>query len=181
MRIMAAAALALLTACAGPEAQEARQPLPERVLLHYDFSGDWLAAAGDQCRERLDVSDTVFLSIAPAPDGRRDRYHIADFFLLEPGEPAEAVVGTADADGRLTLAVGTEGTVDGQRANIDYELVLEQENAEIMRLREFTMRVRDSTGRGTETDLLEAAARDPSIPILGVRGSRGLCLKRLPL
>jgi hypothetical protein len=42
------------------------------------------------------------------------------------------------------------------------------------------MKVRDARGRTTETDLMAEAAADPSIPILGAAGNRGLCLKRLP-
>lgn len=167
-----------LAACAGSE--DKGQPLPERVLLHYDFSGDWMATAGDQCAERLDLSETAFLSIGAAAEGEPDRYHIADLFLLEPGEPAEAIVGTADGDGRLALAVETEGMVDGRRAGIIYAILLQQEGALIIRVRAFTMTVRNPQGGAAETDLLAAAAADPSIPILGARGSRGLCLKRLP-
>ena len=70
--------------------------------------------------------------------------------------------------------------VDGRRAAIIYALLLQQEGALIVRVRAFTMTVRDPLGGATETDLLAAAAADPSIPILGARGSRGLCLKRLP-
>ncbi|MCK5275310.1 MAG: hypothetical protein KAR37_11720, partial [Alphaproteobacteria bacterium] len=103
--------------------------------MHYDFSGDWMAAAGDQCAERLDLSEMVFLSIGASQEGESDRYHIADLFMLEPGEPAEALVGTADGDGRLALAVETEGVVDGHRAAIIYALLLQQEGALIVRLR----------------------------------------------
>lgn len=179
-RIIAAAAVFLLAACAGPEAEDPSQPLPERVVLHYDFAGDWMATAGDQCVERLNLSETVFLSIATVPNGNRDQYHIADFFMLEQGEPAGALVGTADGDGRLALAVETEGDVDGRRAAIVYALLLAQEGAHTVRLRAFTMTVRDGNGQAAETDLLAEAAADPSIPMLGAMGSRGLCLKRLP-
>ena len=177
---IAAAAVLALAACTNSGNGEPGQPLPERVVLHYDFSGDWMAAAGDQCAERLDLSEMVFLSIGASQEGESDRYHIADLFMLEPGEPAEALVGTADGDGRLALAVETEGVVDGHRAAIIYALLLQQEGALIVRLRAFTMTVRDNRGRATETDLLAEAAADPSIPMLGARGSRGLCLKRLP-
>ena len=179
-RPIATAVALALTACTGPGDGDPARPLPQRVVLHYDFSGDWMATAGDHCTERLDVSETVFLSIGGSPQGEPDRYHIADFFMLEPGEPAEALVGTADGDGRLALAVETKGVVDGRRATIIYALLLEQEGALAIRLRAFTMTARDSEGRATEADLLAEAAADPSIPMLGVAGTRGLCLKRLP-
>lgn len=179
-RTITVAMVLALAACTGPKDEEPKQPLPERVVLHYDFSGDWMATAGDQCAERLDLSETIFLSLAASQEDEPDRYHIADLFMLEPGEPAEALVGTADGDGRLALAVETEGMVDDRRAAIIYALLLQQEGALHLRLRAFTMTVRDAHGRATETDLLAAAAADPSIPLLGARGNRGLCLKRLP-
>jgi hypothetical protein len=179
-RIIAAAFTLALAACAGTEDEEPTKPLPERVLLHYDYSGDWMATAGDQCAERLDLSEAVFLSIGASQEGESDRYHIADFFMLEQGEPAEALVGTVDGDGWLGLAVETEGMVDGRRAAIIYALLLEQEGALFIRLRAFTMTVRDGRGRATEIDLLAEAEADPSIPLLGATGRRGLCLKRLP-
>jgi hypothetical protein len=179
-RTIATAGLLALAACTGPEDEPRSQPLPERVLLHYDFSGDWMATAGDRCAERLDLSETAFLSLAASQEGEPDRYHIANLFMLEPGEPAEALVGVADGDGRLALAVETEGVVDGRRAAIIYALLLQQEGALIVRVRAFTMTVRDGRGRAVETDLLAQAAADPSIPMLGARGNRGLCLKRLP-
>jgi len=175
-----ASAVILLAACAGAKDNEPARPLPERVVLHYDFSGDWLATAGDQCAERLDLSEAVFLSIGASQEDEPDRYHIADFFMLESGEPAEALVGTADGDGALALAVETEGMVDGRRAAIIYALLLRQEGALHLRLRAFTMTVVDAQGRSTMTDLLAEAAADPSIPMLGALGSQGLCLKRLP-
>ncbi|MCK4867657.1 MAG: hypothetical protein KAT39_06385 [Alphaproteobacteria bacterium] len=178
---IAAASILALAACTGTEDKKGpAQPLPERVVLQYDFSGDWMATAGDQCTERLDLSDTVFLSIGASQEGDSDRYHIADFFILEPGKPAEALVGTVDGNGWLGLAVETEGMVDGRRAEIIYALLLEQEGALVIRLRAFTMTVRDPRGGATETDLLAEAAADPSIPILGATGNSGLCLKRLP-
>jgi len=101
--------------------------------------------------------------------------------MLESGEPAEALVGIADGYGKLALAVETEGLVDDRRARISYNLLLEQEGALVIRLRAFTMTIRDAQGRATETDLLAEAVADPSIPILGATGNQGLCLKRLPL
>jgi len=180
LRTIVVAIVLALAGCGGPDEGDPAQPLPERVLLSYDFSGDWMATAGDQCSERINLSDTVFLSIRTAPESGPDRYHIANFFMLEPGEPAEAVVGTPDGYGKLALAVETEGVVDGRRAPIIYALLLEQEGTFAIRLRAFTMAVRDPQGRLTETDLLAAAAADPTIPFLGAAGSRGLCLKRLP-
>lgn len=171
--------LLTLSACAGSAGDLAR-PLPERVLLHYDFSGDWMATAGDQCSERLDLSETVFLSIGTAPNGTPDRYHIADFFMLEPGEPTEAQVSFPYEHGKLGLAVETEGLVDGRRARIIYAMLLEQEGALVLRLRAFTMTATDNGGHVSQVDLLAEAAADPSIPFLGAAGSKGLCLRRLP-
>ena len=179
-RIIATTLTLALAACAGTEDDEANQPLPERVVLHYDFSDDWMATAGNQCAERLDLSETVFLTIGADPGGDSDKYHIANFFMLDPGEPAEALVGTVDGDGWLGLAVETEGVVDGRRAGIIYAMLLEPEGALVIRLRSFTMTVRNPQGGTTETDLLAEAAADPSVPMLGATGNRGLCLKRLP-
>ena len=80
----------------------------------------------------------------------------------------------------MALAVETVGVVDNRRATIIYALLLEQEGALAVRLRAFTMTVRDAQGQTTETDLLAEAIADPSIPILGATGNQGLCLKRLP-
>lgn len=178
--ILAAALVLTLAACAGPANDEHAQPLPERVLLHYDFSGDWMATAGNQCSERLDLSETVFLSVGAAKDGAPDRYYITDFFMLEPGEPAEAQVSSPYEHGKLGLAVETEGLVDGRRAKIIYAMLLEQEGALVLRLRAFTMTATDARGNVSQVDLLAQAAADPSVPFLGAAGSKGLCLKRLP-
>lgn len=178
-KLLPATLLLALTACAGSTDDDAR-PLPERVLLNYDFSGDWMATAGDQCSERLDLSESVFLSIGSSPDGTPDRYHIADFFMLEPEEPAEAQVSSPYEHGKLGLAVETEGMVDGRRARIIYAMLLEQEGALVLRLRAFTMTATDNSGHVSQVDLLAEAAADPSIPFLGAAGSKGLCLRRLP-
>jgi hypothetical protein len=177
---LTAALFLVATACTGSPDNDAARPLPERVLLHYDFSGDWMATAGDQCSERLDLSENLFLSIGTTPDGVSDRFHIADFFMLEPGEPAEALVSSPYEDGKLGLAVETEGLVDGRRAKIIYAMLLVQEGALVLRLRAMTMTATDSRGQVAEVDLLAEAAGDPSIPVLGAAGSKGLCLKRLP-
>ena len=126
-----------LAACSSSGDKELALRLPERVLLHYDFSGDWMATAGDQCTERLNLSEAIFLSIGAAQQGQPDRYHIADFFMLEPGEPADALIGIPDGYGKLALAVETVGVVDNRRATIIYALLLEQEGALAVRLRAF--------------------------------------------
>lgn len=179
-KLLAVILFVSLAACTGNEAGGPDRPLPERVLLHYDFSGDWMATAGDQCNERLDLSETVFLSIEAAPDGAPDRYYIANLFMLEEGEPAEAQVSSTYEHGKLGLAVETEGMVDGHRAKIIYAMLLEQEGALVLRLRAFTMAATDANGNVSQVDLLAESAADPSIPFLGAAGSKGLCLKRLP-
>ena len=105
-RTIAVALTLVLVACAGPGDKEPAQPPPERVLLHYDFSDDWMATAGDHCAERLELSEEVFLTIGASPQGEPDRYHIANSFMLEPGEPADALVGTADGEVQLAAAEG---------------------------------------------------------------------------
>lgn len=180
-QIIATAALLTLAACATSTDRKPEPPLPQRVVLHYDFSGDWVATAGDQCSERLDLSENIFLSIGTAPEGGPDRYYITDFFMLEPGQPAQANVGVADGSGKLTLSVDTEGTVHGRHANITYTLKLEQQGPYAIRLYGFAMKLWDAQDPPQVTDLLAKAAADPTIPILGASGSKGLCLKRQPL
>lgn len=153
-------------------------PLPDRVVLHYDFSGDWAATAGDQCAERLDLSQGVFLTIDRAEEAA-DNFHIARFFMLEDAERAEALVGVPDQDGTVTLLVETAGIIDGRDAEIVYLLVLKPAGAHYVRLTAFTMTVRDRAGETVQADLLARAAVDPSIPVLSEAGEGGLCLKRL--
>ena len=167
-------------ACTAPQrpASEAGA-LPERVVLHYDFAGDWAATAGDYCEERLDLSDGVFLSIAGAADFGPSSFHVARFFMLEEAQRAEALMGAVDETGTLPLTVETEGVIDGRAAAITYDLTLEPEDPHRIRLTAFVMTVRDGTGETVRADLLAKAATDPTIPVLSVAGSGGLCLKRL--
>lgn len=174
-RFLALAFLVLLLSACSSSRDDAA--IPARILLHYDFSGDWVATAGEECAERLGLSDSVFLAVA-AVEGQTGHYYIADFFMLEPGEPAEAQVGTADIEGRLTLVVETAGVVEGMRANILYSLALEQETAMTIRLRGLSMAARDGEGRIKEVNLLIEATADPTIPTLGAAGTSGLCLQR---
>jgi len=153
--------------------------LPERVVLHYDFAGDWAATAGDYCEERLDLSEGVFLSIAAAPDGDPSAFHVARFFMLEEANRAQALVGTADEAGALPLTVETDGVIDGRAAAVTYDLTLEPEDPHRIRLTAFVMTVQDRAGETVRADLLATAAADRTIPVLSVAGRRGLCLKRL--
>lgn len=170
-----------LAACTRPDASVAPStaPLPQRVVLHYDFAGDWAATAGDACAERLDLSQGVFLTIAGAADRSPAAFHVARFFMIEEAERAEALVGTADETGRLSLTVETEGVIDGRAAAITYDLRLEPDGPRRVWLTAFAMTVRDRTGEAARADLLARAATDPTIPVLSEAGERGLCLKRL--
>lgn len=152
---------------------------PQRIVLHYDFAGDWVATAGDYCEERLDLSEGVFLTIAGAPDGGPAAFHIARFFMLEDASPAHALVGMADETGVLPLTVETEGVIDGRAAAITYDLTLQPEGPRRIRLTGFMTTVQDRVGQTVRADLLADAAADRTIPVLSAAGSRGLCLKRL--
>jgi len=179
-RSAAAFGIALaLFACTAPRPGTDSGPLPARIVLHYDFAGDWAATAGDACEERLDLSEGVFLSIAAAPDGGPAAFHVARFFMLEAGSRAQALVGIADDAGVLPLTVETEGVVDGRAAEITYDLTLEPEDPRRIRLSGFVMTARDRTGETVRADLLAEAAADPTIPALSAAGRGGLCLKRL--
>jgi hypothetical protein len=175
-----------VSACAGSGPPAAPEPppaatgaLPARIVLHYDFAGDWAATAGDFCEERLDLSQGVFLTIAGAPDGGTSTFHVARFFMLEEASRAEALVGVADESGVLPLSVETEGVIDGRAAAISYDLRLEPEDPHRIRLTAFMMTVQDRTGQAVRADLLAEAAADRTIPVLSAAGRRGLCLKRL--
>ena len=174
-----AAALAV-SACAGskpPEPAPNAGALPARIVLHYDFAGDWAATAGDYCEERLDLSQGVFLTVAGADGG--GAFHVARFFMLEEASRADALVGVADHAGVLQLTVETDGVVDGRAAEIAYDLRLEPHDPHHVRLTAFMMTVRDRAGETVRADLLAEAASDRTIPVLSVAGPGGLCLKRL--
>ena len=171
----------LLAACGAPEPPAVpRHDLPQRVVLHYDFAGDWAATAGDDCTERLDLSQGVFLTVAGAPDGGSpSAFHVARFFMLEEAGRADALTGKADETGVLPLTVETEGVVDGRAAAITYDLTLEPDGPRRIWLTAFTMTVRDRAGQAVQADILARAAADPTIAVLSEAGQRGLCLKRL--
>ncbi len=174
-----ATALALFGCATAPQRDGGVAAPPQRVVLHYDFAGDWAATAGDGCAERLDLSDAVFLTIAGAGDGDPSAFHVARFFMLEEARRAEALVGRADPGGVLPLRVETEGVIDGRPAAITYDLTLRSEGPRRIRLTGFLITVRDGAGETVRRDLLAAAAADPTIPVLSEAGDTGLCLKRL--
>lgn len=176
--ILAALTLAACTKPGETVAPPPNAPLPQRVYLHYDFSGDWAATAGDHCDERLDLSQGVFLTIG-RPVETEDNFHVARFFMLEEADKAEALVGIPDEEGTLVLLVETQGVIDGQQMEIVYLLALKPKSAHYIRLTEFTMTVRDRAGESVQADLLAHAAADPTIPVLSAAGENGLCLKRL--
>ena len=179
LAILAPAAL-LLAACGAPEPPAAPlDDLPQRIVLHYDFSGDWAATAGDGCAERLDLSQGVFLTVATTRDRTPPAFHVARFFMIEEAGKAEALAGKADETGVLPLTVETQGVVDGRAAAITYDLTLEPDGPQRIWLTAFTMTVRDRTGQMAQADLLARAAADPTIPVLSEAGEKGLCLKRL--
>jgi hypothetical protein len=175
---VAGAALAI-AACAAPQEPALDTgALPARVVLHYEFAGDWAATAGDACEERLGLSQGVFLTLASA-DGGDSAFHVARFFMLEEASRADALVGVADHAGVLQLTVETDGVIDGRAADIAYDLRLEPHDPHHVRLTGFIMTVRDRAGETVRADLLAEAASDRTIPVLSVAGPSGLCLKRL--
>ncbi len=179
-RVAALGFAAALFACATPQPPATdTAALPRRVVLHYDFAGDWVATAGDYCEARIELSDGVFLTIAGATDGDPSAFHITRFFMLEDANRAHALVGVADEAGVLPLAVETEGVIDGRAAAITYDLTLQPEGPRRIRLTGFVATIRDRAGQTVRTDLLAEAAADRTIPVLSAAGSRGLCLKRL--
>ncbi len=174
-----AAALLTLTACtpAPPPA------LPSRVLLFYDFSGAWAATAGDDCRRQIDLSDGVFVSIAPDPAGDRDRFYVDGFFMLEPGASAEALPGQVGGDGALELTVESVSDIAGRPAVVAYRLTLEPKDPHHVVVTSFVRSVRlvDGSGYGRTESLELLADRDlaAGIPVLASAGVDGLCLRRI--
>ena len=166
----------MLSSCGGGE-----KPLPQSVLLYYDFSGDWAATAGNECARRLDLSDAAFISIAAETRQGVERFYIGNFFMLVKGERAEALLGETRPDGTLLLSVETETMLDGRPSAVTYILFLEPETNRNLRLLEFHMTALDLVdGRKGTLTLLSGGDADPSVPALAAAGSRGLCLVRMP-
>jgi hypothetical protein len=176
---MVAGACLSAAACAGPQPAGDAGALPARIVLHYDFAGDWAATAGDLCEDRPDISRAVFVSIAAAPGRESPAFHVARFYMLDNAAPAEALVGAADGTGNLSLAVETESVVDGRDAEVRYDLTFVPEDPRHIRLTSFRMTMRDRAGDTVRAELLARAAADPTIPVLSEAGDSGLCLKRL--
>lgn len=151
---------------------------PDRIVLHYDFAGKWAATAGDECSPRFGISDSVFVDIATGPNGNAGQFFITQFFMLGPGDRAQALVATMDAEGLLPLMIETETTTDGRRVPVTYRLSLESLDAGHIRLIGFQAIVKTRTGESS-VDLLAEAAAGGGIPVLSAAGRRGLCLKRL--
>lgn len=165
-----------LSSCGKDEA-----PLPESVLLYYDFSGDWAATAGNECSNRLDLSESAFLSIARETQEGEERFYASNFFMLVAGEWAEALLGEMRPDGTLMLSIETKTMLDGRPSAVTYILLLDPESTRRLRLYEFHMTALDlSDGRRGTITLLSEGEFDPSVPALSAAGSRGLCLVRMP-
>ena len=174
--VPAVALAALLSACAaaGPPPGAA---LPERIVLFYDFAGNWAPTAGDTCEARLGLSDVALLSVVRASEDTPRRLHVDDFFLLEPGRKAQALVGEIADDGSLTLEIESEGEVDGREAAIVWRLRLEPHDTGHVRMTGLTMTAR-AGGEAATRDLLAADAA-PNFPELAIAGPGGLCLRRM--
>lgn len=155
--------------------------MPQRTVLYYDYVGAWAATAGNECEQRVDLSDGVFIAIAPAPSGERGRFYAEYFFALDPQQKAQAIVGQLSLDGSLTLSVDTRGTVDGREADIGYILKFAPKDFSHVLLTSFERTVRDTTGadEASTTDLLQDPATRGRIPVLAVAGAEGLCLRRM--
>lgn len=175
----AAALLALvLGGCAAMDPIARNGGRPERIVLHYDFAGEWAATAGDDCAPRLGLSDGIFVEIASEPDGASGRFHVEKFFMLEPGDRARALVASMDGDGVLPLMVETETVTDGGRIPVTYRLHLRAVDANHVRLTGFQAML-PGRAEDSSVDLLAEAASGVGIPVLAAAGRRGLCLKRL--
>lgn len=178
-RSAAVAGIALaVTACSAVAPPADSQAPPARIVLHYDFAGDWAATAGDRCEDRLDLSQEALLSIADVPDRGPSAFHVARFAALEGAEKAEALVGIVQEDGVLPLTVETAGVVDGRLVEMTLDLRLKAETARYIRLTAYTATIREPTGETAYLDLLADAARTGG-SILSEAGTEGLCLKRL--
>lgn len=156
-------------------------PLPQRTVLYYDYVGAWAATAGNECEERVDLSDGVFIAIAPDPSGERGRFYAEYFFVLDPQERAQASVGQMAADGSLTLSIDSHGTVDGRQAAISYTLGFEPKNFSHILLTRFDRTVRDATGTDevSTIDLLQDPTATQTVPVLAAASAEGLCLRRM--
>jgi len=167
-----------LSACAtSPPAGDALAP-PQRIVLHYDFAGDWAATAGDSCEERLDLSQKPLLSIASVRERGPSAFHIAQFAALEGAEAPQAVVGVVQDGGVLPLAVEMASVIDGRPVDMRLDLTLKAETPRYIRLTAYTATIRERTGEITTIDLFADAARTGG-SVLSEAGEGGLCLKRL--
>lgn len=156
-------------------------PLPQRTVLYYDYVGAWAATAGNACEERVDLSNGVFIAIAPGPSGERGRFFAEYFFMLDPQDRAEASVAQMAVDGSLTLVIDSHGTVDGRTADVSYRLALAPKDYSHILVKRFVMTVRDATGADavSTVDLLQDPAATETIPVLAAAGAEGLCLRRM--
>lgn len=174
----AALAAFVLAGCAAIDPIARNGGRPERIVLHYDFTGEWAATAGDDCAPRLGLSDGIFIAIASEPDGTPGQFHVERLFMLEPGDRARALVASMDGDGVLPLAVETETMTEGRRIPVTYRLHLRAVDPNHVRLTGFQALL-PGQGEDSSVDLLAEAASGAGIPVLAAAGPRGLCLTRL--
>lgn len=168
----------LLGGCAALDPIARNGGRPERIVLHYDFAGAWAATAGDECAPRLGMSDDVFVAIASDPNGGAGRFYVERFFMLAPGDRAQALVAAMDIDGTLPLTVETEAPIDRPNAPIIYRLRLQALDTNHIRLTAFHAVV-GTPGGDSSIDLLADAASRTGVPVLSAAGQHGLCLLRL--
>lgn len=171
-------ALLFAAGCAGEELA----PLPQRTVVFYDYTGAWAATAGNECEDRVDLSDGVFLVVGRAPAGTPDGFYAEYFFMLDPNQPADAPVGRIAADGGLALTIETRGTVGGRRADITYRLRLEPIEFSHVLVTSLTRTVRISSepdAAARSLDLIREREPSADVPALAAAGGEGLCLRRL--
>lgn len=178
---MVAGACMAAAACAGPQAADNAQALPARIVLRYDFAGDWAATAGDACEERPGLSDRAFLTIADVPERGPSAFHIARLASLEESDQVAALVGIADETGVLRLAVETPGLLDGRAVVRTLRLTLQPDSPRYIWLTAYVLDIHDDSDPVLFADLLAnaVASRGAGASMLSEAGDEGLCLKRL--
>lgn len=180
-RLLVVPAVLLLAGCAGPQLSPPPQ-LPQRTVLYYDYVGAWAATEGNECAERVDLSNGVFLAIGPDPAGERGTFRAEYFFMLEPEDQVAPTLGRLTPDGGLALDIKTRGAIDGRQADITYRLTLEPMDVSHVLVKRLEMDVAFLSESGTEArsiDLLGDAAVAERVPDLAIGGRDGICLRRM--